>query len=179
MKIFEHTKQSSMEFGERLQQIMEYYDISTDKLSELLGCGTRTIQQWLDGEADPSVMYLYKICLIFSVSADYMLFGKSIYQCIADGPEQVSEEKYKEKLERAIKLLENETGRCPGNCNRKLVKKKKCYPCMMEIFDAESGERGEYSKEKALECWMEYFIEESKERKEDYNDEKEKLGYTE
>lgn len=106
---------NSIEFGERLNNIMLDNDMTPDKLARMLGCGTRTIQYWLDGESDPTVQYLYEICRIFNVSADYILFG-----------EYVEDKHIKKKVIKALSVFGGVAYECPC-CGNDVVEDAKLH----------------------------------------------------
>ena len=47
------------------------------QLGELLGLKKSPMTDWKNGKAKPTVEQIMKMCEIFAISADYILFGKS------------------------------------------------------------------------------------------------------
>lgn len=64
--------------GERIKEIRIDNKLSQTKFGEMLNVSQDTVSLWEKGKSYPSVEFLYKICLLFDVSADYILGLKEI-----------------------------------------------------------------------------------------------------
>ena len=66
---------------------------SQEKLAEMLGISRQALSKWENGQANPDVNNIKKLCEIYNKSSDYILFGKEA------SPEIVYQEKivYREK----------------------------------------------------------------------------------
>lgn len=60
-------------FADRLNQAMYDRDVNAVQLGKMVGLDSYT---WTRGYAMPNSLILAKLCGIFNLSADYLLFGK-------------------------------------------------------------------------------------------------------
>lgn len=60
---------------ERIQKEADKNGITGKKLGELLGLKKSPMTDWKNGRSIPTTEHIIKMCDIFAVSADYMLFG--------------------------------------------------------------------------------------------------------
>lgn len=82
-----------MDLAERLQKLRKEAGYSQEKLAEMLGISRQALSKWENGQANPDVNNIKKLCEIYNKSSDYILFGKEA------SPEIVYQEKivYREK----------------------------------------------------------------------------------
>lgn len=82
-----------MDLVERLQKLRKEAGYSQEKLAEMLGISRQALSKWENGQANPDVNNIKKLCEIYNKSSDYILFGKEA------SPEIVCQEKivYREK----------------------------------------------------------------------------------
>ena len=59
--------------GARLKEIRKDHGDTQKTLGEKLGFSTPTVSKWEQGETDPTLDCLVKICRMYQVSADYLL----------------------------------------------------------------------------------------------------------
>ena len=59
--------------GERLRDIRKDHGDTQETLAKKLGFATPTVSKWEQGETDPNLETLKKICRMYNVSADYLL----------------------------------------------------------------------------------------------------------
>ena len=60
-------------FGERLKALRLEYGYSQPHLAHLLGVSNGIISIWENNVNEPKISYLYRLCQIFNVTADYLL----------------------------------------------------------------------------------------------------------
>lgn len=63
------------EFGKRLKYQRAMFNISQEKLAEIIGCSTQYIYQIESGRCKPSIDTLLSISEYFGTSIDYLLKG--------------------------------------------------------------------------------------------------------
>lgn len=63
------------EFGKRLKYQRALFNISQEKLAEIIGCSTQYIYQIESGRCKPSIDTLLSISEYFGTSIDYLLKG--------------------------------------------------------------------------------------------------------
>lgn len=61
---------------ERIKELCKINKINGIKLGELLGLKKSPITDWKNKKAKPTLEQIEKMCEIFAVSADYIIFGK-------------------------------------------------------------------------------------------------------
>lgn len=61
---------------ERLRDMIYSSGLSQRQIAERIGIDRKTVSKWLTGEFYPSLPVFIKLCSLFHVSADYILFGK-------------------------------------------------------------------------------------------------------
>lgn len=64
-----------MELNERITQARKHAGMTQEQLGEALGVSRQAVSKWESGQANPDVTYIMKMCRIFEVSADWLLFG--------------------------------------------------------------------------------------------------------
>ena len=62
---------------ERIMLLCEEKKINGKQLGELLNLKKSPLTDWKNGKAKPTVEQVKRICEIFAVSADYLIFGKT------------------------------------------------------------------------------------------------------
>lgn len=60
-------------FEQRLNEVIEDGDISINELAQKLGITRQQIARWRKGTSEAGVYKLREICLIYGISADYLL----------------------------------------------------------------------------------------------------------
>jgi len=68
-------KDVKSEFGKRLKYQRAMFNVSQEKLAEIIGCSTQYIYQIETGRCKPSIDTLLSISDYFGVSVDYLLKG--------------------------------------------------------------------------------------------------------
>lgn len=63
------------DFGKRLKYQRALFNVSQEKLAEIIGCSTQYIYQIESGRCKPSIDTLLSISDYFGVSIDYLLKG--------------------------------------------------------------------------------------------------------
>lgn len=63
------------DFGKRLKYQRAMFNISQEKLAEIIGCSTQYIYQIESGKCKPSIDTLLSLSDYFGVSIDYLLKG--------------------------------------------------------------------------------------------------------
>lgn len=48
-------------------------DLTQKDFAEILGITPQTVVQWESGKAEPSAKHIRRMCLLYNVSADYLL----------------------------------------------------------------------------------------------------------
>lgn len=64
-----------IKIGKRLRKTREKCNMTREKFSEKAGISPQFLAEIENGKKGMSVSTLYKICLTFDLSADYILFG--------------------------------------------------------------------------------------------------------
>ena len=59
--------------GERLKDVRKDHQDTQETLAQKLGVSTPTVSKWEQGESDPSVSTLVRLCRLYDVSADFLL----------------------------------------------------------------------------------------------------------
>ena len=62
-----------MQLPERLKQIMYERDISQVILAEELGVTQGTVSHWMNGRHEPRACHIIDMCMLFGVTADWLL----------------------------------------------------------------------------------------------------------
>ena len=62
-----------MEYYEKLRQAREDHDITQEQAAEIAQCKRKQISRYERGEQDMTVQKFKKLCLLYGVSADYIL----------------------------------------------------------------------------------------------------------
>lgn len=88
-----------MDLAERLQEMRKEAGYSQEKLAEMLGISRQALSKWENGQANPDVNNIKKLCEIYDKSSDYILFGKE------KTPEIVYQEKIVYKEKKGLKKL--------------------------------------------------------------------------
>lgn len=65
--------------AERLKSLMDEEQITSYKLSKILGISQSVIGYWLKGKTTPNADYIIELADYFNVCADYLLGRKDIY----------------------------------------------------------------------------------------------------
>lgn len=65
-----------MELSERIQIARERAEMSNEQVCEALSIDQSDLDAWETGEQEPSLAQITKMCELFQVSSEYLLFGK-------------------------------------------------------------------------------------------------------
>lgn len=68
----------------RILKLCEENNINGKKLGELLGLKKSPLTDWKNGKAKPTIEQITRMCEIFAISADYILFGKEYNELSTD-----------------------------------------------------------------------------------------------
>ena len=60
-------------FSERLFELVDGSELSLDEIADKICVSTNVLQRYMRGISRPNVHVLRKICVLFHVSADYLL----------------------------------------------------------------------------------------------------------
>lgn len=67
-----------MRIYDRIYEQCKLHNIKGKELGELLGLKKTPMTDWKNNQAKPTVEQIAKMCEIFAVSADYLIFGKEV-----------------------------------------------------------------------------------------------------
>lgn len=67
-----------MKIGDKIKEIRKLNNLSQTKMGSMLGTTQDSISLWELNKSLPDIETLFKICVLFNVSADYMLGLKEI-----------------------------------------------------------------------------------------------------
>lgn len=96
---------NSEKFAERLQKILDYYNLSATALAENLDFNRSTISHLVNGRNKPSLEFVIKILREFpEVEMDWLLFGKGSFPALKENTG--SSKKKEDKPERSLKTLD-------------------------------------------------------------------------
>lgn len=98
--------------GKRLRRIRMQQQLSRELFSEQVGISSQFLAELENGKKGMSTDTLYKICNRFSISADYLLFGKTNSSQLSDSIQtklNAFPEKYIELTEEIISAIEKVT----------------------------------------------------------------------
>lgn len=65
-------------FSESLKEIRKLSELKQKEVSSRLGVSPNCYASWAQGRTEPSISSIRKLCVIFDVSADYLLGIKDI-----------------------------------------------------------------------------------------------------
>lgn len=63
-------------FHERLRDLWLASGLTQKQIAERIGVERKSVGKWISGEFTPNLMSFIRLCKLFHVSADYLLFGK-------------------------------------------------------------------------------------------------------
>lgn len=63
-------------FAERLKDLWLRSGLTQIEIGRRIGYERKTIAAWINGDYAPNILALSRLCSVFNVSADYLLFGK-------------------------------------------------------------------------------------------------------
>ena len=64
-------------FPERLHSLIySGYEWNPTTLAKAIGLNRKSIYRWLNGESAPNIVYFMRLCDIFHVSADWLIYGR-------------------------------------------------------------------------------------------------------
>ncbi len=67
-----------IEFAERLKALRLEWELTQEKLADVLGTTQRKISYWESGKIEPDLCSLWKLADFFDVSVDYLIGRKEI-----------------------------------------------------------------------------------------------------
>lgn len=65
-------------FTKRLRDLWIESGLSQKKVAEMIGYERKTIHAWINGDSMPNIIAFARLCYVFGVTADYLLFGKEV-----------------------------------------------------------------------------------------------------
>lgn len=63
-------------FHERLRCLWLASGLTQKQVAERTGAERKSVSKWISGEFNPSLPYFMRLCRLFRVSADWLLFGE-------------------------------------------------------------------------------------------------------
>lgn len=63
-------------FTERLKELWLLSGLTQIEIAQRIGYDRKSIAAWINGDYVPNILALARLCSVFNVSADYLLFGK-------------------------------------------------------------------------------------------------------
>lgn len=63
-------------FGERLRDLWLESGLTQTEVAKRIGWERKSVSNWIYGDHAPDILALVRLCELFNVSADYLLFGK-------------------------------------------------------------------------------------------------------
>lgn len=63
-------------FHERLRCLWIASGLTQKQIAERIGAERKSVNKWISGEFNPNLMSFMRLCRLFHVSADWLLFGK-------------------------------------------------------------------------------------------------------
>lgn len=71
--------------------------LSQEALAEQLGVSRQAVSKWETGEANPDIAYVMRMCEIFGISSDVLLFGEERIPETSEVSKNIQEKKSTEK----------------------------------------------------------------------------------
>lgn len=62
--------------AERLNTLYSGSGMTQEQIAQQIGTDRKTVCRWIRGEYAPDTAAIIRLCKLFDVSADYLLFGK-------------------------------------------------------------------------------------------------------
>ncbi len=118
---------------DRIKEIAEQRNITSAELGEILGLKKGPLTDWKSGQSKPRLEHIVKICEIFGVSSDYLIFGNNADAAISNEAAEVMDlwnllsppDKAIIKAEMYIRSGRVEPMRKQTNLNPEAIKKAK------------------------------------------------------
>lgn len=66
--------------AERLNKLCSESELTQDQIAQRVGVKRTSLHRWREGARTPSILMVARLCKLFGVSADYLLFGKDSAQ---------------------------------------------------------------------------------------------------
>lgn len=63
-------------FHERLRCLWLASGLTQKQVAERIGAERKSVSKWISGEFNPNLLYFMRLCRLFHVSADWLLFGE-------------------------------------------------------------------------------------------------------
>ena len=60
-------------FKENLNELMKTHNLSQQQVANAIGVSQRAISKWLIGQSEPTATNLFKLCIYFDVSSDFLI----------------------------------------------------------------------------------------------------------
>ena len=65
---------------ERLNKLCNESELTQNQIADQIGVKRLALHRWREGARTPSALMVARLCKLFGVSADYLLFGKDSAQ---------------------------------------------------------------------------------------------------
>lgn len=78
-----------MDIYERINQLCKENKITGKELGEKLGLKKSPLTDWKNQKSKPTVEQIIRICEIFAISSDHILFGKNIVDLTNDEEKEI------------------------------------------------------------------------------------------
>lgn len=78
-------QQANISLGQRLYSLRKYRDLTLQELCEATGISRANLNRYERDETKPTTEYLKILCRFFSVSSDWLLFGKRTEELEKEG----------------------------------------------------------------------------------------------
>lgn len=63
-------------FHARLRDLWLASGLTQKQIAERICADRKSVSKWISGEFNPNLLYFMRLCRLFRVSADWLLFGK-------------------------------------------------------------------------------------------------------
>lgn len=75
-----------MNFAQKLIQLRRQHSMSQEDLADRLGVSRQAVSRWEQNSSYPDLPNLQRICKVFSISADYLIFDEIMQPCMMEQP---------------------------------------------------------------------------------------------
>lgn len=63
-------------FHERLRELWLCSNLTQKQIADLIGVDRKSVSKWISEDFTPNLLSVMRLCRLFHVSADYLLFGE-------------------------------------------------------------------------------------------------------
>ncbi|MCQ2609101.1 MAG: helix-turn-helix domain-containing protein [Bacteroidales bacterium] len=63
-------------FGIRLTELIMARKTNCIQISKAIGCDRKSLYKWKNGEANPDILMLCRLCTFLGTTPNYLLYGK-------------------------------------------------------------------------------------------------------